>query len=97
MNFSPLFLRYSPILRFVIKEHSMEPAYEPGDTVIVVRFLKVGKGDVVIFKRDNIFYIKRVMKKSDTSFFVEGDNKKDSLHIGWIDKKDIIGKVIIKI
>ena len=88
----------------------MSPYLNPGDLVIIFRTKSVKKNDVVVFERDEDYYIKRVSKIDDDStsprlrgasrYFLEGDNKKDSLDskkIGWIDKKDIIGKVIYKI
>lgn len=63
-------------------------------------FFKPRIRDVVIFKFNNKFYIKRIMKKKGDKYFLRGDNRRDSLDskkIGWVDKKDIIGKVIFKI
>ncbi len=63
-------------------------------------FSKPKVGDIVVFKVDDRIYIKRVKEIKNQRFSLNGDNKKDSLdskEIGWINKEDIIGKVIYKI
>jgi len=86
---------------FKVSGHSMLPEFKPGSTLIIssipysVSSPKIG--DVVLFKRRDKMMIKRVKKVLNKKFFVEGDNKKDSLEIGWITKSDITGKVIGKI
>lgn len=86
----------------------MNPYLSPGDLVIIFRTKNIKKNDVVVFDRSGDYFIKRVtdIKPSfakaseDVEFFVEGDNKKesvDSRKFGWIEKQQIIGKVIYKI
>jgi len=75
-------------------------------------FAKPKVRDIIAFKKRPAFakasagkekiFIKRIAKinlstSSGEKCFVKGDNKKDSLEIGWIDKKEILGKVIAKI
>lgn len=63
-------------------------------------FSKPKVGDVVVFKVGDRIYIKRVKEIENQKFFLIGDNKEDSLDskkIGWVDKKDIIGKVVYRI
>ena len=46
------------------------------------------------------FFIKRITKIDGEKYFVSGDNEKDSMdsrRFGWIEKKDILGKVIYRI
>lgn len=81
----------------------MEPFLKEGQVVLVSScpfiLSKPKVRDVVVFKHENKFYIKRIKKKRDDKYFLEGDNSKDSLDskkLGWIEKKDIIGKVILK-
>jgi type IV secretory pathway protease TraF len=58
--------------------------------------------DIVAFKedKDGIILIKRITKNEKDGYFVQGDNKSDSLdsrQLGRISKRQIIGKVIYKI
>lgn len=98
--FSSIFQKYSPLRKFKIQEHSMEPFLKSGDEVLVFKFLKIKKGDVIVFKKEKKIFVKRVSKIEDGKFTVLGDNKNDSYDsrkFGFINKKDIIGKVVVKI
>lgn len=79
----------------------MLPVFMPEDIVLISTlpyfFSKPKIADVIVFRKDNKRYIKRITKDSDGKFYVSGDNKKDSLDIGWVTKNDIIGKVIKKL
>lgn len=86
--------------RFKIAGHSMQPAYNGGDHVLVFRFAKIKNGDVVAFKHSSKVLIKRVISKKHEKYYLEGDNKNDSFDsrsFGGIEKHDIIGKVIYKL
>ena len=79
----------------------MEPFLLNNQTVLASSvpsiFLKPKVGDVVVFKYKSKTYIKRIRKVKNSKYFLIGDNKKDSLdsnRIGWIERKDIIGKMI---
>lgn len=68
--------------------------------VLVSKFGKIKSGDVVVFKIKDAVYIKRIEKKKGDRYFLIGDNRKESIDsrkFGWMDEKDIIGKVIFKI
>ena len=101
--FSSLFFRISPLVRFIIKEKSMEPNFKEGENILVTKiFFKLKVGDIIIFRHTTPPYIfcKRISKISKNKYFVIGDNKKnsiDSRNFGSISKNDIIGKVIFKI
>lgn len=89
-----------PLLKFRIEENSMSPFLKPGDLVIIFRTKNVKKNDVIVFERDENFYIKRLTEIEDENYFLEGDNKRESIDsrkFGWISKQQIIGKVIYKI
>lgn len=97
------------LAHFIIQGHSMEPNILQGQTVLASSipylFLKPKIGDIVAFKKEKKVLIKRIAKinpstSSGEKYFVKGDNKKDSLdskEIGWVLKKEIVGKVILKI
>lgn len=92
--------KFIPLLKFRIQEKSMSPYLNPGDLVIIFRTKNIKRNDVVVFEKDEDFYIKRVDKIDNDKLFLTGDNKKestDSRKFGWINKKDIVGKVIYKI
>lgn len=79
----------------------MEPLINNGNEVVVsfipYFFKKPKTGDIVAFKKKQEIFIKRVVKEKNGEYFVEGDNKKDSLDsrsFGSVKINDIIGKVI---
>jgi signal peptidase I len=93
------------LARFKIFGHSMEPQIKTGETVLtsnIPYWFKSPKiNDIVAFK-DNAgrVLIKRISKVQSGKYFVEGDNKKDSLDsrkFGYIFKNQIIGEVIYKL
>ncbi len=90
--------------KFKISGHSMEPFFLNNQTVLISSipflFSKPKNGEVVVFEHKNKKYIKRITKLSNNRYFLEGYNKKDSLDskkIGWIEGKNIIGKIVFKI
>ena len=92
------------LTRFIISGHSMEPNLFSGDTVLVSNlpflFPSPKIGDIVAFRKNDKIFIKRIAKINGEKYFVKGDNIKDSLDsrkIGWILKKEIVGKVIFKL
>lgn len=96
-----------PLFKFQIKGNSMVPAFKEGDAVLINRLSyllsKPRIGDIVVLKKER-YIIKRIAKINPSAdgdkFFVVGDNKKestDSRSFGWISKREIAGKVIIKI
>lgn len=76
----------------------MEPALKEHSIVLVssipYSFSPPQNSDIVVFKRGKKIFIKRIKKREDDKYFVEGDNKKDSLFVGWIERRDIMGKVV---
>jgi len=83
----------------------MLPTIKRGDNVLVLCwFFKVEKGDLVavhisLSKKEGRDMIKRVKAIKGEEVFVLGDNEKvsiDSRSFGWINKKDIIGRVIFQ-
>lgn len=76
----------------------MQPLINPGQSVLVSSLPFIFKnpqiGDVVVLKANNKLLIKRISKTSQNRFLVEGDNTGDSKKIDWIEKSQILGKVI---
>ena len=88
-----------PFLKFRIEETSMSPYLKPGDIVIILKSKNIENNNVVVFDRSGDYFVKRVKKVKDNKVFLEGDNKKESIDsrkFGWLDKKDIIGKIVYK-
>lgn len=95
-----IFFKIAPILKFEVKEESMVPTLKPGDLVLVERISKPFRdfktGEIVVFKKGKEWFIKKIQTVHDRRYFVVGENAKfsiDSRHFGWVDKKDIIGKI----
>lgn len=87
--------------RFTVIGHSMEPAIRAGDTLFATSlpylFSHPSVGDVVVIKKDKQFLVKRVTDTKKDAYFLSGDNSADSLLVGWVTRKEIIGKVVYKI
>jgi nickel-type superoxide dismutase maturation protease len=90
------------LARFKIVGHSMEPQVKTGETVLVSSipyWFKIPKiSDIVAFKdRTNKILIKRIIKIQNGKYFMQGDNKNDSLDsrtFGYISRDKIIGEII---
>ncbi len=102
--FSSLFLKFSPINKFVVKEKSMEPYLKENDKVLVLKyfFSKPKVGEVIIFYHTTPphLLIKRIIRINSKGIWVEGDNKiksKDSRNFGFLERRNIIGKVLMKL
>lgn len=87
-----------PLQKFTVFGDSMRPTLKRGDNVLVLCwFFKLEIGDLVAIKKDGREMIKRVKAIREQEIFVLGDNEKvslDSRNFGWINKKEMIGKVI---
>lgn len=97
-------LKNFPIKRFKIKNDSMLPYLQERDEVITIPYFlnKPKVGDVIVFKHivPPFIFIKRIKKIINDEIWVEGENKRksiDSRKFGFVKKKNIIGKVVIKI
>lgn len=90
----------SLFLRFEVIGHSMEPAIKNGQEIIVSKIpfwlIPPRKGDIVAFDDNGMMIVKRITEAKKSKFKVKGDNKKDSKDYGWIERKNIIGKVVYK-
>lgn len=82
----------------------MEPQIKNGNLVLVSNIIYLFKspkvGDIIAFKNfDGKILIKKITKKENEKYFVEGLNEKDSLDsnkFGMISRDLILGKVIYK-
>ncbi len=78
----------------------MEPTIKDGSIVLASSipyfFSKPAIDDIVVYHNKNkTIFVKRIKKKDHEKYFLVGDNEKDSLDsrkLGWIDRKDIVGK-----
>jgi nickel-type superoxide dismutase maturation protease len=93
------------LARFKIIGHSMQPQIQNGQYVLLsdipYLFKKPKINDIVALK-DNKgrVLIKRITKIQGENYFVEGDNKNDSLDsrkFGFISRDKIIGEIIFKL
>lgn len=89
---------------FKIHGHSMEPTIKNGESVLASNipyvFLKPKVGDIVVFKKEEKIFIKRIVKIDKDHYFVRGDDKKDSMDsrgFGWVERKEIVGKVVYRL
>lgn len=92
--------------RFRVVGHSMIPSLLPGDEILISSipflFSSPKTSDVILIKdpTSEKRVIKRVARVKNNTYFVLGDNKtdsKDSNSYGWIPKKRVIGKMVLKI
>lgn len=82
----------------------MLPAVQHGMIVLAwnAKYVCLRENDIVVLRdpRGERLLLKRIAERKDHRYFVLGDNEKkstDSRTFGWIEKKDMLGKVILKI
>jgi phage repressor protein C with HTH and peptisase S24 domain len=88
-----------PFFRFRVSGNSMAPSYKNGDKVVLFNWGRISKGDVVIFRKENIDMMKRVVDKSSAGFEMRGDNaaeSTDSGEFGPVEKTKVVGRVLFK-
>jgi len=73
----------------------MEPSLRQGDHVLTFNWVKVKKGDVIVFKYKKTFFVKRIIK-ANNKITVEGDNKSLSSKMELFNSNQIIGKVVAR-
>ncbi len=81
----------------------MVPALKPGDYILVSTWFRcISTGNMVVFKypKSGMLLVKRISRINGEEYYVLGDNlpkSQDSREFGWIERRDIIGKVILRI
>ena len=91
-----------PFSRYKIVGHSMEPTVKDGQVVWVNRWAYLLSQpqvkDIVLFKLGDKFFVKRIIQVKKAEYLLSGDNRQDSLdsrQFGFVQQKDIVGKVRI--
>lgn len=81
----------------------MFPAIKEREEVVTLMYLFINPkvGDIIVFRQvvPPFILCKRITRIVKDKIWVEGDNKKESIdsrNFGFIGKKNIIGKVIVK-
>ena len=95
-----------PLKQFVVKGHSMQPLFNPGDKVIIntwaYLFSPPKPKDIVAFYDRNDrskILLKKIKKASSNKLFVIGLNTNDSLDsssFGMVSKNKVVGKFLAK-
>lgn len=85
-----------PFSRFIVNDKSMIPSYFPGDRVLTFNWKTPKKNNVIVFKGDGRFLIKRVKRIDGENFICRGDNRIYSKTYYKVEPECIRGKVILK-
>jgi nickel-type superoxide dismutase maturation protease len=90
---------WMPIRTFVIADTSMRPALQPGDRLMVARWLRLSPGDIVVVRdpqAPSTFLVKRVSAWAHgLGLEVRGDNpnvSRDSREFGLVPCALIVGR-----
>ena len=90
-----------PIWRVKVAERSMEPAFRPGDWLLVRRTRRIRPGQVVLARhpeRPELLLVKRAARRADGGWWLESDNPEagavDSRRFGAVPGPLIVGRVL---
>ena len=87
-----------PLLLRRIEGASMLPGLRPGRLLIATAwYRKLKPGDLIIIKHEGVEKIKRIHELAEDNLFVLGDHPEhstDSRHFGWIERGQVIAKVL---
>lgn len=72
----------------------MLPAFRPGDRVLTFKRLNYKVRDVIVFRKGNKNYIKRIRRVRGNLYDVGGDNRLESVPTSPVKKGEIMGKVV---
>ena len=84
----------------MVRGFSMVPALGDRDKVLIRPGASYKVGDVIVFRHQDRFDIKRVQSISDEGVFVVGDNEVaslDSRKFGHINPTDVVGKAVFRV
>ena len=103
MQLSGLLFKLSPLVQVTIRGNSMNPILHAGQKCFVMKYLffQPQVGDILVCKHPStgMLLVKRIAKNNKGRFWVVGENKNestDSRDFGWLERKAIIGKVLVK-
>jgi nickel-type superoxide dismutase maturation protease len=92
-----------PLQRFRVQDTSMRPVVQPGDRLLVARWLRVRPGDLVVVRdpeHQSTFLVKRVASvEPNGDLVVRGDNpnvSRDSRHFGSVARRLVQGRVFYR-
>lgn len=91
-----------PVTRVRIVGPSMEPTLRNGDWWLVRRTSSVAPGDVVLLvhpSRPDLHVVKRVVRRGDDGWWVEGDNptaSDDSRQFGVVPDRNVLGRLWLR-
>jgi signal peptidase len=83
---------------YTILSGSMEPKYDPGDMVVIMKKnpSKLKVGDIITFTMDGEIVTHRIIEITEEGFITQGDNN-DVIDAEIITDENIIGKAIFSI
>jgi nickel-type superoxide dismutase maturation protease len=92
-----------PLQRFRVEDTSMRPVVQPGDRLLVARWLRPGRGSLVVVRDPeypSTFLLKRVARvEPNGDLLVQGDNpnvSRDSRHFGPVARRLVVGRAFYR-
>ena len=92
-----------PLQRFTVVDTSMRPGVQPGDRLLVARWLRPARGSLVVVRDPEFpstFLLKRVLSiEPNGDLVLRGDNpnvSRDSRHFGPVARRLLIGRVFYR-
>ena len=81
---------------------SMSPTYDSNTITLATRYPNLFGGiepkkDIILFKKNNEYFVKRVVYSNTKGYFVVGDNvyySYDSRDFGLVTKEEVLGKLV---
>ena len=98
-----VYTRVLPLQRFRVEDTSMRPVVQPGDRLLVARWLRPGRGSLVVVRDPeypSTFLLKRVARvEPNGDLLVQGDNpnvSRDSRHFGSVARRLVVGRAFYR-